>query len=216
MNRPALTNYVIGNGASVAVIVGATAFLMYRWCTQAEHGESISWLLPAVALLASSASFKARVRLANFNAWNRSWQAMSGATPQRAAGSNGARLSSVLAVVAWTGLLCWLIPHQADKTNEAGFLATLWLLLTLCGVVLAMSRALRWVLRPARPAIPRRKTGAREGEQLVEVCLPVPSGSPSLARIRAGLPDYCLKLLARSGSAAAGSGNAPTDSVQWN
>jgi len=214
MNRPAISNYVVGNAVSVTTIVAATAFLMYRWCTQEQHGESIGWLVPAVALVMSRASFKARARIANFNAWNRSWQEMSGATPRKA--SKRARgVWIVVGFVTWLALLAWLVPHAGEKTNAAGLLATLWLLLTLCGVVMAASRVLRWAFAPPTrtAAVPR---AARQREYVVSICLPVPWGSPSLARITAGLPDYCQKLLARNSSAAAVSGNAPADSVQCN
>jgi hypothetical protein len=217
MNRPAYTQYVIGSAVSVTAMVGVTAFVAFRWCTQQEHGESISWIVPAVALCATRAAVRARARVSTYKNWKRSWQAMSGVTPQRKARSTAARLSWAIAVILWAALLGWLVPHQDEKSTQLVVVTFAWLLLTAWGVGAAAWGVLRWAFPRARPPAPVAERRERKREELVEVCVGVPwAASPSLRRIRATLPDYCKALLAREERSDAVSGNAPNNSVQWN
>jgi hypothetical protein len=217
MNRPAFTNYVLGSAASVAAMAGVTAFVAYRWCTQEEHGESINFLVPIVALYASSACFKARARVSTYTAWRRSWDEMSGATPPGKAGTKRAPGAWMLAGLAsWAALLCWLIQHQGEKTNEVGFLGLVWLCLTAWGVGRAGLGILRWAFRPARPAGAGRRLRERVRQHIVSICLPIPWVAPRAGDTIAAIPGYARALVARDRQAAATRGGLRTDSVQWN
>jgi hypothetical protein len=142
---------------------------------------------------------------------------MSGATPLRKASKRARGGWIVVGFVTWLALLAWLVPHVGEKTNEAGFLATVWLLLSVWGVGAAAWGVLRWALRPARPAaaVGRRRRES-EREDLVEVCVSEPLASPSLDQIKAALPDYCKTLLTHERRSTDTGGGASTDSAQWN
>ena len=208
MIRPALTNYVIGNRPTLAATCCLTAFVLFRWGMQEQHREHISWIIPAVALLMSKASFAARKRVVAYRNWREAWDEMAGAAaqPTQQTPSQRKRVPFAWRLVGfttWLALLCWLIPHSRENTNEAALFALAWLLLSLWGAVAAVKAFARWVFSPAKAkaaASPRRERGAVRNH-IVSVCLKVPWISPSLPRIRARLPDYCQPLLLTRASA---------------
>jgi hypothetical protein len=207
MIRPGLANFVIGHWLGVTLTTSVALFTAAAWATQEQRHESISWFVPAVALLLCKASVKARRRVAQYRNWRDAWHEMAGASPpQRKRATAAWRL---IGFATWLALLCWLVPHQAEKTNESAFLALVWLLLSLWGVVAVVGALARRAFRPrrqsaaARPARPKA-----EREHIVSVCLPVPWTSPRATQLTASLPAYCQPLLSAGAAAASISGES--------
>jgi len=193
MNRPSLVSFAIGNLLSVPAILAVTGFACYRWGTQQRHGEYISWLVPAAALMASKASLAARGRLAEYRRWSRAWDAMSGAGGNRATGrARSHPRRTVLAWAAWVGLGLWLCnPHpQFAGTPVRGIYATAFSALTLWGVLVPVIGTARWIRRRVRAiSVPRKR------DPVVAIALPVPRSSPTVATAAAAVPDYCHRLM---------------------
>jgi hypothetical protein len=218
MNKPAFSSYVIGNRVVVIGLFSITGFVTYRYFSQDEHGESISWLVPAIAVLASRTSLRARRRIVQFTAWKGDWEQMSGASDERRETRRKRQrvtrpikllLGSVLAVALWS----WLSIHSRESVTDAyGFLGLVAVLLSGWIAIVASAAGVRLARRI--PGFARTAQARRGRSHIVAVCLPVPRASSSLRQIEAALPDYAQALLARDRRAV--SGNAPTDSVQRN
>jgi hypothetical protein len=196
MNRPSLFSFAIGNLLSVPAILAVTALACYRWCTQQQHHEHMSWLVPTAALMASKASLVARGRIADYRRWSRAWDRMSGAGGNRTGARSRPRVvRALLAWVAWVGLGAWLCqPHpEFVGTPVRGLYAATFGALTLWGVSVPVIATARWL---------RRRVGAirapRTRDHVVAIALPVPRSSPTVAAAAAAVPDYCHRLMATS------------------
>jgi hypothetical protein len=196
MNRPPRSDFMIGTRGGVILTSCLAIYVLYRWGSQDEHHEVISWVLPALALLLCKASIAARKRVGAFTQWNDAWRETAGLPPERPAAKrrHSPRQWAISGVGSWALAGWWLCAHAAEAGSPAfAASASLFALLSLWGLgtgltFLAKRTGTRATSRSARPA----------REHIVAVCLPVPLTSPSARQFTAALPDYCQQLLAHS------------------
>ena len=199
MNKPAFSNYVVGNRFVVIGLFSIAGFVTYRYFTQGEHGESISWLVPAIAALASRTSLRARRRVAQFTAWKGDWEQMSGAAEERRETRRKRQrvtrpIKVLFGSVLWLALWSWLSIHSRERvTDTYGCLGVVFLFLSGWLAIVAGTAAL-WLARRI-PGVAKAVTAKRGRSHIVAVCLPVPWSSPSQGDFAAALPDYCRPLL---------------------
>lgn len=200
MNKPAFSQYLLGHRVTVLAALLLAAFASYRWLTQQEHHEDISWLVPAVALLLCKSSFRARTRISEFTQWNGAWNAMAGG-PERVGGDAKARaprrprsplVRFVLLAVTSLACLSWLSVHAHESGSpEYAGVAVAFVAASAWGAWIPAASLLRWAWSPS--GVSARARGA--GHFVVSQCLRIPRMSPGLGAVRAALPDYCQTLL---------------------
>jgi hypothetical protein len=202
MNRPSLSDRLIGNRLAVLGLLCLTGFVTFRWGTQRQHGEHVSWIVPAVAWVVSRASLRARRRVTEYGGWKRDWDEMSGAAEvRRERRRQRARITRPLTILA-AGFICfctcsWTVVHASEyQTRAFGCVALVFAASALWLGVTGMAAAVRFMRRA--PRIARTAAAKRDRRQfIVSVCLgmPWPWARPSLKRITASLPAYCKPLL---------------------
>ncbi len=220
MNRPTPTDFAIGSRAAVTACTGAAALSTLAWL----GSHTVSWVLPALALLCCRACVRAKKRVAAWREWRDAWDEMAGAEqhapPARSASARATapdtakeaqavpqpkpqRVPRPLLVIGWIALLAWIAAHEGDgPTMGHGLVALCFVALTLWVASIACIGLSRWLLAPRSPSRPRAVVAAErasatdaDGNPIVAQCLPVPTAVPE-RHVRELLPDYCRTLLA--------------------
>ena len=187
MRSPSTLDYVIGNRLARLALLGSSLFELVGFV---QHHDTGLGGLSLVSLALFRYARRARERVASYREWSQAWGRMNStdAAPARRPKKARGRIAFTL----WVILGLWLQSHArmpGTPGHQAVGLAfgglTLW-------------GAIAVLLRIARRIRGNRKSKPAPAEFIARVVPSVPRNSQTFARITAGLPAYCKRLMARS------------------
>jgi len=172
MNRPTPTDFAIGSRAAVTASTGAAALSTLAWL----GSHTVSWVMPALALLSCRACIRAKRRVVAWREWRSAWDEMADAgahdeqPPARPASDRTAtkdaakespapsrrkpqRVPRWLVISGWIVLLAWIAGHEGDTPTLAhGLIGLCFAALTLWGAAVSTLSVGRFLLVPASKA----------------------------------------------------------------
>jgi hypothetical protein len=217
MNRPPVTDFMLGHRATVWFVTGAAGV-----SALAAAEREASWLVPLAALATRNMCAGARRRVATWRNWTEAWQEMAAPElPERTPSSAGSappavrtgtaqlpmthksrRVPRSALILAWLLLLAWFtVRRDETQTPFDGVLALCLIALSCRGALAAIASAVAALRRRAHaPAAetPARRASEPVQDDIVSQCLPVPRTPVRAANFAALMPDYACELLARS------------------
>lgn len=186
MNRPSLPCLIAGHplGCLATCLTGLLIFMASATGPQPDGAG----MLTGIAACCWAAL--SRKRRNAWIAWKREWVDASGDEPARA-GRGGARWAlALLSLAALASPFIWVALFPNDDASTGAMLVSLAFTVALLGWIIVAMRAL---LR----AIRKRSTRQRQRPHVIVPALHVPLYAAGPEQIRAGLPDYCKRLLSR-------------------
>jgi len=191
MNAPPVYVLLFGNWLGFLAALATGSCLLLNWLL---NPMTTPWLAPFMGALIIGQALRARWHYRQYKALKQAWEEAAGIAQKRAQTRATARrtLTVLGSAGLWWGCLWWLSSHHGHADAEQ-IAVLLWLLITGAWTCWGLWRVGQWARR-RKQAIQTQ----RERDYVVSVALPAARVTPTVANIRAALPDYCLRLLERS------------------
>jgi len=188
MRSPSTLDYVIGNRLARLALIASSLWELVGFV---QHHDTGLGGLSLVSLALFRYARRARERVASYREWRQAWGQMNDPGTDAAPARRPKKARGRIAFALWVILGLWLQSHaRMPGTTGHQAVGLAFGGLTLWGAIALLLRIARRIRGDRKP-----KPAA---EFIARVVPSVPRSSPTFARITAGLPAYCKRLMARS------------------